>query len=104
MSRIYTITDRMGCVVRYVRAHTLNGAVRAYANEHFKASASSTDELFQAQKAGEFDVLDAIDPEQRDIEDPEVKGFSHVEGAAAPTQAAAVQAPKKKQPENITTD
>jgi hypothetical protein len=51
-------------VRRYVRANTLNAAVRSYANEVFEAAPVTTDELYQAMNADGFDVLDAVSPEQ----------------------------------------
>lgn len=70
MSRIYVVTHRdTGAVIRYVRGQTLNGAVRAVADEHFEARAATTDEIYLAMQAGAFDVLDAMKPEQADIED-----------------------------------
>ena len=67
MSRIYTVRNKTsGKLVRYVRAHTLASAIRAVAGEHFDAAAASTEEIFQASKAGVFDVLDALAPEQLD--------------------------------------
>jgi hypothetical protein len=69
-SRIYTIRNKAtGKLTRYVRANTLAGAIRAVAEEHFSATPSSTDDIFLASKAGAFDVLDAVRPEQIDIED-----------------------------------
>lgn len=68
MSRIYQITNKhSGDVQRYVRANTLNGAVRAYSSELFDAAPITTEEMYQAMKNG-FDVLDAIQPEQLDLE------------------------------------
>lgn len=66
MSRIYVVTTRASGVERYVRANTLNGAVRAVANEDFTAATASTEQLFQAFKAG-FTILDSIEPEQLDL-------------------------------------
>jgi hypothetical protein len=67
-SRIYVVRDRIaGDVVRYVRANNLNGAVKAFANEAYHAEPLSTDDMFQAMKAGDFEVLDAVAPEQLDI-------------------------------------
>lgn len=66
MSRIYVVTTKASGVERYVRANTLNGAIRAIANEDFTALAATTDQLFLAFKAG-FEVLDAIEPEQLDL-------------------------------------
>jgi hypothetical protein len=75
MSRIYRVSNRKtGGEVRYVRANTLNGAVRAHAAELFVAVPATTDEIYQASKAGEFKVLDAIKPEQVDIEDKDDPG------------------------------
>lgn len=69
--RIYTVRNKTsGELVRYVRAHTLNSAVRAVAGEQFTAAPSSTEELFQATKTAQLDVLDAVAPEQSDIDDP----------------------------------
>jgi hypothetical protein len=68
MSRLYTVTDKQGKVVRYVRAHTLNAAVRAVAEELFSAKASTTDEIYLAMTKGAA-VLDALAPEQADIDD-----------------------------------
>lgn len=65
MSRIYTVTDKKtGKVERYVRANTLNAAVRAHAHELFAATQTSTEEVFQAVQAKAFNVLDAVAPEQ----------------------------------------
>lgn len=70
MSRIYIVTNKAGtAVVRYVRAHTLAGAMRAVAEEHFSAGPASTEQVFQAMKADAFDVLDAVAPERVDIAD-----------------------------------
>jgi hypothetical protein len=69
--RIYTVRNKAtGKLVRHVRAHSLNSAIRAVAAENFTAEASSTEDIFQAAKSGNFDVLDAVAPEQVDIEDP----------------------------------
>ena len=69
MSRIYLVTDRLtGKVSRYVRANTLNGAVRAHAAEIYEASQASTEDVYQAMKAG-YDILDAVAPEQVDLMD-----------------------------------
>lgn len=70
MSRIYVVRGRKsGELVRYVRARTLNGAVRALAGEKFEASAATTEEIFQAMKKDAFDVLDALEPTQTDLDD-----------------------------------
>ena len=62
MSRIYVVTDRaLGTVARYVRASTLNSAIRAVANELYIAKAASTEELYQAYKTPGLEVLDAVD-------------------------------------------
>ena len=61
MSRIYLVTDRSsGDVIRYVRAATLNGAVRAAANEAWLARSATTDELYLALRT-KVEVLDAIE-------------------------------------------
>ena len=62
MSRIYAVSDKKsGKVVRYVRAKTLNGAVRAAAAELYDAKATTTDDIYLAAKAGSFTVLDAVE-------------------------------------------
>jgi hypothetical protein len=64
-ARIYRVTNKhSGDVQRYVRANTLNGAIRSYADELFEAAPVTTDDLFQAMNAEGFDVLDAVSPEQ----------------------------------------
>lgn len=68
--RIYTVRNKAtGKLVRHVRAHTLNSAIRAVAAENFTASAASTEDIFQASKSSNFDVLDAVAPKQVDIDD-----------------------------------
>lgn len=68
MSRIYAVTNKKtGELVRYVRANTLNAAVRAHAAEVFEALQASTEDIYQATKAAKFDVLDAVAPEQLDL-------------------------------------
>lgn len=75
MSRIYVIRGRKsGSFERYVRAHTLNGAIRAHAAEVFEAKAATTDELFVAAQAGTFHVLDALEPIHLDIDDKDDPG------------------------------
>ena len=75
MSRMYVVRRRAsGVLVRYVRAHTLNGAVRALADEKFAASAATTEEIFQAIKKDAFDVLDALAPIQVDLDDKDDPG------------------------------
>lgn len=67
-ARIYRVTNKhSGDVQRYVRANTLNAAVRAYASEVFEAVPVSTDEMYRAMNADGFDVLDAVSPEQLDL-------------------------------------
>jgi hypothetical protein len=69
-ARIYIVTNRnSGKVSRYVRAKTLNSAMRAVAAEIFQGEPASTETIFQAMKAPGFDVLDAVEPVQLDIED-----------------------------------
>jgi hypothetical protein len=68
VSRIYTVTNKKtGEIQRYVRANTLAGAIRAHANEIFDATASSTEDVFQAVQAKAFDVLDTVAPEQLNL-------------------------------------
>lgn len=77
MSRIYTVRrrDAAGHLVRYVRANTLNAAVRAVAVELFEAKAATTEEIYQATVDKTFDVLDAVQPEQvDDIDDKDDPG------------------------------
>jgi hypothetical protein len=65
VSRIYTVINKKtGEIQRYVRANSLNAAIRAHAREVFEASASSTDDVYHAVQAKAFDVLDAVAPEQ----------------------------------------
>jgi hypothetical protein len=62
MSRIYIITDKTTKkVARYVRANSLNAAVRALIDELYSAETASTDQMFAAMKAGNMDVLDAVE-------------------------------------------
>jgi hypothetical protein len=64
MSRIYLATEaKSGATVRYIRAKTLAGAIRALAAEEFVVKPATTDEIYSASKAGTFDVLDAVDAE-----------------------------------------
>ena len=70
MARIYVVTHRETDVDRFVRANTLNAAIRAVADETFTAKAASTEDMFLAFKQG-FEVLDAVAPVQVDIDDPE---------------------------------
>jgi hypothetical protein len=66
VSRIYVVTNKeTGKVARYVRAKTLNAAVRAHAEELFEANAATTEDVFQAAKSGGFKVLDAIKEEAK---------------------------------------
>lgn len=75
MSRIYVVTSRKGGdVVRYVRAHTLNAAIRAAAAELFQSEALTTDQMYRAMQAGKFDVLDSIEPTQVDLDDKDDPG------------------------------
>jgi hypothetical protein len=58
-SRIYIVTDRaLKTDVRWVRAGSLNAAVRAVAKELFDARPASTDEVYRAMARG-CQVLDA---------------------------------------------
>jgi hypothetical protein len=68
--RIYTVRNKTsGKLQRYVRANTLAGAIRAAAEELFTAAPASTEDMFQAMKGGDLAVLDAVKPEQTDIDD-----------------------------------
>lgn len=60
MSRIYVVSHKSGFTARYVRAATLNGAIRALAGEIFTARAASAEDIVGASKDGEFSVLDAL--------------------------------------------
>jgi hypothetical protein len=73
MSRIYIVTDHKGGNAQYVRALSLNGAIRAVAAQTFIAKIASTDEVYQAMKVG-VQVLDALTPEQADIDDKDDPG------------------------------
>jgi hypothetical protein len=59
MSRIYMVTDKAGHALRYVRANTLNGAVRAYALEIFEARPATAEHMW-LEKVGPNEVLDAL--------------------------------------------
>jgi hypothetical protein len=64
MSRIYIVTDRADTSnVRFVRAHTIAGCLRAVAESQYHAAPATTDDVYQAMKIGAA-VLDAADPEQ----------------------------------------
>lgn len=59
MSRIYVVTSRADKkIARYVRANTLNSAVRALADELYTATAATHDQLYAAHKGG-YEILDA---------------------------------------------
>ena len=81
MSRIYTVRNKTSGKCRYVRAQTLASAIRAVAQENFTAKAASTEEIYQASVDGSFTVLDALAPEQIDIEDTEPRPRLAVAGA-----------------------
>ena len=71
--RIYVVKAKdSGKVVRYVRAKTLAGAIRARAEELFEAHAATTEDVFQAAKAGGFKVLDALKEDDGEKEKPKV--------------------------------
>ena len=68
MSRIYLVTFKEGGAERFVRANTLNAAVRAVAKETFDAAPATTEQMFHALKAeAGLEVLDAVEPEQLDL-------------------------------------
>lgn len=69
MSRIYLVTQKNtnGGSQRYVRANTLNAAIRAHAAELFVARPVTPDEVYQASRSGVLDVLDAVAPEAKDV-------------------------------------
>jgi len=60
-ARIYVVSAKGGDVVRYVRASTVNAAIRAHYAEVYEARPASTEEIFQVAKAGALKVLDAIE-------------------------------------------
>ena len=62
MSRIYVVetTLRAPAMVRFVRANTLNAAIRAVAAEQFTARAASADDIVAASQAGTLDILDVL--------------------------------------------
>ena len=61
MSKIYIVRRKSdGEVLRYVRAKTLVGAVRAHAEELFEAKPATTEEVYQATRAGTLKVLNAV--------------------------------------------
>ena len=63
------VLDKKGVCVRFVRANTLNAAVRAHAAEKFTAVPATTEDVYQAVSQDLFNVLDAVAPEQIDIDD-----------------------------------
>ena len=68
MSRIYIVSDRASGDVTYVRAKSLNAAIRAVAQSTYMAAAATTDDVYEAMKGG-AKVLDAIEEApQVDIE------------------------------------
>ena len=70
MSKIYIVTHaKAGSLIRFVRAQTLNGAVRAVARDLFAVTAASTDQIVEAAQAGTLDILDAL-AEPVDTDDP----------------------------------
>jgi len=71
MARIYVVLDKKGQIARFVRANTLNAAVRAHAAEKYTAVPASTEDIYQAVTMAAFDVLDAVAPEQLDIDEIE---------------------------------
>jgi hypothetical protein len=61
MSRLYLVTHKATDLpARYVRAHTLNGAIRAVASELFEARTASAEDIWEASKEPGFEVLDAL--------------------------------------------
>ena len=62
-ARIYIVTAKrsggIGGVLRYVRATSLNSAIRAHAHTLFEARPASAEDIWEASKEGELDVLDA---------------------------------------------
>ena len=67
MSRIYLVTHRRtdtlteeGTLVRFVRASTMNGAIRAVAADLFHVEPASTDDIVRASQNGSLDILDAL--------------------------------------------
>jgi hypothetical protein len=67
VSRIYNVSAKAtGVSLRYVRANSLNAAVRAYAHEVVVAKAMTPDEVYAAMKE-DREVLDAVAPEQPEI-------------------------------------
>ena len=62
MSKIYLITSKSDqSVIRYVRANTLNGAIRALTDELYEVEAADTDQLYRAMQDGGLKVLDAVE-------------------------------------------
>jgi hypothetical protein len=93
MTRLYVVTDvATGAVIRYVRAASLNSAVRAVANERFDAAVMSADAVYTALRAGS-NVLDVTvgqdeGPDDEDDEpnaatDAGVSEVTHVREVAA---------------------
>lgn len=62
MSRIYLVSVKDTTrPVRYVRANTLSGAIRAFANEIYEARPATSEDMWQASKGGDLAVLDALE-------------------------------------------
>ena len=67
-SRIYKVVSRdKGVLQRFVRANTLNAAVRASAEELFVATPATAEDMVVAFDAGVGHVLDAVAPEQLNL-------------------------------------
>ena len=61
MSRIYVVRNKAGEALRYVRANNLNQAIRAHAHELFEAEPATSEQIWQASRVGEVDVLDSLE-------------------------------------------
>lgn len=62
MSRIYVVTAAVptGHGIRFVRAESKAGAVRAVAAEMFTVNAASAEDIVAASASGTLDILDAL--------------------------------------------
>jgi hypothetical protein len=68
VSKIYKVSKLRGdeCV-HYVRANTLNAALRAVSTMYFVGGAATTEEMYQALAKGNFEVIDAVKAEQLEL-------------------------------------
>lgn len=89
MTRLYAVTDlSTGYVIRYVRAATLNSAIRAVADERFAAAPMSADAVYAAMRQG-ADVLDVVGAAGSDDDDEDSAAHEREVSAAKERLVAA---------------